>query len=119
VTAGPAAVRRGDLWWADLGEPRGSAPALRRPVVVVQADPYNRSRLRTVVVVAVTTNLRLAAMPGNVFLPAVATGLPEDSVVNVTQVATLDRTDLESRVGGIPSWLAADVERGLRRVLGL
>jgi mRNA interferase MazF len=87
--------------------------------VVVQADAFNRSRLRTVVVVTVTTNLRLAAIPGNVFLPAATTGLPEDSVVNVTQVATLDRADLESRVGGIPSWLVAEVERGLRRVLGL
>jgi mRNA interferase MazF len=112
-------IQRGDLWWADLGEPRGSAPALRRPVVVVQADSFNRSRLRTVVVVTVTTNLRLAAMPGNVFLPATVTGLPDDSVVNVTQIATLDRTDLEGRIGAVPSWLMADIERGLHRVLAL
>ncbi|WP_131745081.1 type II toxin-antitoxin system PemK/MazF family toxin [Frankia sp. Cppng1_Ct_nod] len=112
-------IKRGDLWWADLGEPRGSAPALRQPVVVIQADSYNRSRLRTIVVAAVTTNLRLAAMPGNVFLPATVTSLSEDSVVNVTQIATLDRSDLDRRIGEIPSWLMADVERGLHQVLAL
>ncbi len=84
-------------------------------MVVQAAAPFNRSRLRTIVVVAATRNLRLAAMPGNVFLPAAVTGIPKDSVANVTQVATLDRVDLESRVGEIPAWLVADVARGLRR----
>ncbi len=112
-------IRRGELWWADLGEPRGSAPALRRPVAIVQADAYNRSRLRTVIVVAVTTNLRLAAMPGNVFLPASATGLAEDSVANVSQVATLDRTNLDGKIGAVPHWLLTELDRGLHRVLAL
>jgi mRNA interferase MazF len=112
-------VDRGDLWWADLGEPRGSAPALNRPVIVLQADPYNRSRIRTVVAVIVTTNLRLAAMPGNVALPAAETGLPHDSVANVTQLATLDREFLGARIGALPAWLMVEVERGVRRVLGL
>jgi mRNA interferase MazF len=112
-------IGRGDLWWADLGEPRGSAPALRRPVLVVQADTYNRSKLRTVVVLALTTNTRLAAMPGNVFIPARTAGLADDSVVNVTQVATVDRTDLDVRLGELPAWLMAEVDRGIRRVLGV
>lgn len=86
---------------------------------MVQAAPYNRSRLRTVVVATVTTNQRLAAMPGNVFVPAGPTGLAQDSVVNVTQLASVDRADLDDRIGAMPAWLMADVERGLRRVLGL
>jgi len=112
-------IHRGELWWADLGEPRGSAPALRRPVLVIQAESYNRSRLRTVMVIALTTNRRLAAMPGNVFVPASTAGLPSDSVVNVTQLATLDRDDLATRIGALPAWMVAAVERGLRRVLGM
>jgi mRNA interferase MazF len=112
-------IGRGDLWWADLGEPRGSAPALRRPVLVVQADTYNRSKLRTVVVLALTANTRLAALPGNVFIPARTAGLADDSVVNVTQVATVDRTDLDVRLGELPAWLMAEVDRGIRRVLGV
>ncbi|MGQ0577179.1 MAG: type II toxin-antitoxin system PemK/MazF family toxin [Pseudonocardia sp.] len=110
---------RGELWWADLGEPRGSAPARRRPVLVVQSDPFNRSALRTVVVAAVTTNLRLAAMPGNVFLAAPTGGLSEDSVVNVTQLVAVDRQFLDSRLGTLPQHLLDDVERGLRRLLRL
>jgi mRNA interferase MazF len=112
-------IRRGDLYWADLGEPRGSAPAFRRPIVVVQAEPYNRSKLRTVVVAVLTTNQRLAAMPGNVFVPASLTGLHADSVVNVTQLVTIDRMDLEEQVGAVPNWLMDEVDRGLRRVLAL
>ena len=112
-------IRRGDLCWADPGQPRGSAPAFRRPVVVVQAEPYNRSKLRTVVVAVLTTNQRFAAMPGNVLMPAALTGLPADSVVNVTQIATVDRTDLEDRIGAVPIWLMDEIDRGLRRVLAL
>jgi mRNA interferase MazF len=112
-------ICRGELWWADLGEPRGSAPALRRPVLVVQSEPYNRSRLATAIVMAVTTNHRLAGMPGNVFLPASVTGLPSDSVANVTQLATLDRSHLLERIGPVPGWLMADVDRGVRQVLAL
>ena len=112
-------IHRGELWRADLGEPRGSAPALRRPFLVMQAESYNRRRLPTVVVIALTTGHRLAAIPGNVFVPAPTTGLPSDSVVDVTQLATLDRDDLDTRIGALPAWLVAEVERGLRRVLGV
>lgn len=110
---------RGELWWADLGLPRGSAPALRRPVLIVSADQYNRSNLRTVTVAVVTTNLQLAALPGNVGLPAGPTGLEADSVVNVTQIATIDRGALEERIGALPDWLLAQVDAGLERALAL
>ena len=112
-------IVRGELWWADLGLPRGSAPALRRPVLIVSADQYNRSKLRTVTVVVLTTNRQLAALPGNVAVPADLGGLPQDSVVNITQVATIARTTLEERVGLLPDWLLAQVDAGLQRALGL
>lgn len=112
-------IGRGELWWADLGLPRGSAPALRRPVLIVSADQYNRSNLRTVTVVVLTTTTQLAALPGNVAVPADVSGLPQSSVVNVTQVATIDRGALEERVGSLPDWLLAQVDVGLERALGL
>lgn len=110
---------RGEVWWADLGLPRGSAPALRRPVLIVSADAYNRSGLRTVSVVVLTTTTRLASLPGNVLIPAAEGGLPSDSVVNVTQVATIDRQALEERVQILPDWLMTQVDVGLRRALAL
>ncbi len=112
-------MRRTEIWWADLGLPRGSAPALRRPVVVISADQYNRSNLRTVTVAVVTGNPHLAALPGNVAIGAGITGLDLDSVVNVTQVATVDRAALEQRIGALPDWLMAQVDAGLERALGL
>lgn len=112
-------VERGDLWWADLGEPRGSEPALRRPVLVLQADSFNRSRLHTVVVVSLTTNLRLAAAPGNVVCRPRRTGLLASSVVNVTQISTLDRRFLAERIGRLPAVTLRQVEEGARLVLGL
>jgi mRNA interferase MazF len=110
---------RGGICWADLGEARGSRPAKRRPVLVIQADPFNSSRLNTTIAAVITSNTALAAMPGNVFLPAAVSGLPKDSVINVTAVVTLDKTDLEPAVGHLPTALMSDVDRGLHRVLGL
>ena len=112
-------MRRGEVWWADLGSPRGSAPALRRPVLIVSGDAYNRSKLRTVVVAVLTTNRRLAALPGNVTVAGEIAGLGSDSVVNVTQVATVDRAALDERLGSLPDWLLAQVDDGLRRSLAL
>jgi len=112
-------TRRGDIHWADLGEPTGSRPGKRRPVLIVQSEPYNASRLATVVVAVISSNTSLAAMPGTVFLPAAATGLPRDSVVNVTAVVTLNKDDLGTVAGGVPESLMGDVDQGLRRVLGL
>lgn len=112
-------TQRGGICWADLGEARGSRPAKRRPVLVIQADPFNASRLNTTIAAVITSNTALAAMPGNVFLPAAVSGLPEDSVVNVTALVTLNKADLEAPVGHVPESLVDDVNRGLRRVLRL
>jgi mRNA interferase MazF len=110
---------RGSICWADLGERRGSKPAKRRPVLVIQAEPFNASRLNITIAAVITSSTALAAMPGNVFLPAAVSGLPTDSVVNVTALVTLDKTDLEAPAGHLPISLMNDVDRGLRRVLGL
>ena len=114
-------TRRGEVFWVDLEEPSGSAPANRRPVVIVSADAFNRSRLRTLLAAAITSNSAMAAHPGNVFLPATATGLSKDSAVNVTQLVTLDREDIEGQepAGEIPGYLMTDVDAGLRLVLNL
>lgn len=112
-------ISRTELYWADLGAPSGSRPAKRRPVLVIQSDPYNASRLATVLTAVITSNTAVAAMPGNVFLPAAATGLPRDSVVNVTALVTLNNTDLTDRIGDVPPSLMHEVDRGLRRILDL
>lgn len=112
-------IERGEIWWADLGEPDGSEPGYRRPVVIVQSDAFNRSRLRTVIAVVLMTNLRLVEAPGNVLIPAKASGLPRDSVANVSQVITVDRDFLLERAGRIRGDLMKDLHRGLRLVLGL
>lgn len=111
-------VSRGQVRWVDFGQPVGSEPTFRRPVVVIQGDAFNRSRLQTVIVVVLTSNTALAQMPGNVFLPASATGLPRDSVVNVTALATVDRDRVEDGViGDVPDYLMRDIDAGLREVL--
>ncbi|MDQ6524380.1 type II toxin-antitoxin system PemK/MazF family toxin [Nocardioides sp. LHD-245] len=113
-------MNRGDVYWCHFGDPVGSGPAKRRPVVVVQSDDYNRSRLATTIVTTLTSNTALAAMPGNVFLPAPDTGLSKDSVVNVTTLATVDRRDLDTRpVGRLADHLMDEVDRGIRGVLAL
>jgi mRNA interferase MazF len=112
-------VERGQVWKVDLGIPRGSSPALVRPGVVVSADEYNRSAIRTVTVAAITSNMRLASSPGNVLLPANTCGLAIDSVANVTQLATPDRSDLLEHLGTLPAWLMAQVDAGLHKALAL
>jgi mRNA interferase MazF len=112
-------VERGAVWWADLAEPRGSEPGFRRPVLIVQADAFNRSRIQTVLVVALTSNLRLVDAPGNVLLPAKMAGLPKDSVINVSQVLTLDREFLLKPAGKLDGKTLRQVEDGLRLILKL
>jgi mRNA interferase MazF len=114
-------IRRGSIYWVDLGEPLGSAPGRRRPVLVIQSDAYNASRLSTTLVVIITSSTALAGLPGNVFLPTGATSLPSDSTANVTALVTLDKSDLEQRepVGALPDYLMVDIDRGLRRILEL
>ena len=112
-------IARGDIFWADLGEPSGSRPAKRRPVLVIQADAYNQTSLATVIVAVITSNTKQAAVPGNTFLPAALTGLPRDSVVNVTALYTLNRDDLVDRAGLVAGDLLRNVNQGLRHVLDL
>jgi mRNA interferase MazF len=112
-------IERGEVWWADLGEPEGSEPRYRRPVVIVQSDPFNRSRLRTVIVVVLMTNLRVLDAPGNVLVPGKVVGLPKDSVANVSQLVTIDRDFLLERTGRIRGQTLKDLDNGLRLVLGL
>jgi len=112
-------IDRGDVYWADLGEPVGSRPARHRPVLVIQADEYSASRLATVLAAVITSKTALATMPGNVFLPAAATGPPRDSIVTVTALVTLSKNDLRDRVGPTPASLMQGIDYGLRRVLGL
>jgi len=112
-------TEQGGIYWAELGPAVGSRPAKRRPVLVIQSNTYNESNLATVLVAVITTNTALATMPGNVFLAATATGLPRDSVVNVTAIVTLNKADLADYVGQLPDVLREDVHRGLRRVLAL
>jgi len=112
-------IQRGDIHWADLGLPIASEPAKRRPVVVVQADSFNASRINTVLAAIVTSNERLAAAPGNVALPQRDSRLPKDSVVNVSQVVTLDKRALRERVSTLAPDVMAQIAAGLRLVLDL
>ena len=95
-------MHRGEIWWANLPEPVGSEPGYRRPVLIIQDDTFTQSRISTVIVAIITSNLRLAEAPGNVLLPSAASGLPKDSVANVSQILTLDKTFLVERVGSLP-----------------
>lgn len=112
-------MRRGEIWWASLPEPSGSGPGFRRPVLIVSANSFNESRIRTVVAAVITENLRLADAPGNVRLPARGLGLTKPSVVNVSQIITVDKSILTQRVGRIPPRLLAEVDDGIRLVLSL
>jgi mRNA interferase MazF len=112
-------MRRGEVWWADLPEPSGSESGFRRPVVVIQADEFNRSRIRTVIAAAITSNRTLAQAPGNVALSRRSVGLDRESVVNVSQIVTLDKRVLIERVGRLSSRKLREVEDGVRLALAL
>lgn len=110
---------RGDIFWADLGDPIGSEPGNRRPVLVVQADEFNGSRLATVIVLSITTNLNLKNVPGCVLLSSSETGLPKDSICNVTQIKTIDRRRVDEHVGQLDDAALFMVDNVMKRVLGL
>ena len=112
-------MQRGEIWWASLKSPRGSGPGWRRPVVVVQADAFNRSKIQTVMVAVITSNLKLAESPGNVVLPRRQSKLSKDSVINVSQVLTLDRSFLTQRVSRLPQRAVMAMDEGLRLALSL
>jgi len=112
-------IHRGEVWWATLPEPVGSEPGYRRPVIIVQANSFNRSKIATVIAVIITSNVHLAQAPGNVWLPTEATHLPRVSVANVSQIITVDKKFLTERIGQLPPALFAQIEDGLRLVLEL
>lgn len=111
-------IAQGEIWWAELRTPTGSQPGFRRPVLVVQGDAFNQSDIRTVVCVALTSTLKWADSPGNVLLAARATGLPRQSVANVSQVVTLDKADLADRVGKLSRTRLEGVLNGLDTLFG-
>jgi len=113
------AVKRGEIWWASLRVPRGSEPGYRRPVVILQSDAFNQSRIETVIVAAITTNTRLAAAPGNVALTRRQSQLPKDSVINVSQLLTVDKSFFTEKVGRLSAKQLAAVEQGVRLALAL
>ena len=112
-------MKRGEIWWASLPAPTGSGPGLRRPVLVIQSNPFNESRIATAVVAVITSNLALADAPGNVRVGRAESGLSKPSVVNVSQVITVDRSLLRKRVRALQAAEMVRVDQGLRLVLGL
>lgn len=112
-------IERGEIWWADLPEPKGSMPGYKHPILILQSDKFNRSSLDTIVGAIITTNLRLEKMPGNVLITARQSGLNENSVINITQIVTANKTDLLEFVGVISDQKMNQVENGLRLVLSL
>ena len=112
-------MRRGDVWWADLPEPTASEPGFRRPVLILQSNDFNRSHINTIVVATITSNIRLVKAPGNVALSSKSVGLNRESVVNVSQLVTLDRSFLTKKVGRLSSSKMFDVDQGVRLVLAL
>jgi mRNA interferase MazF len=112
-------VRRGEIWWASIGKPYGSEPGFRRPVLIVQSNEFNESKIRTSICAVITSNTRLADAPGNVRVSRRASGLSHDSVVNVSQLITLDKEMLTENVGRLPVQVLRDVEAGIKLVLAL
>lgn len=112
-------ISRGEIWWADLPEPTGSSPGYRRPVIIIQSDGFNKTNLNTSIVALITTNLELAEMHGNVMLKKNQSGLPKDSVVNITQIFTLDKRLLLEYVETLSERKMEQIDKGLRLVLSL
>jgi len=112
-------MQRGEVWWAALDEPLGSEPGYRRPVVIVSSNEFNQSKISTVLVAIITSNLRLAAAPGNVSIAKKESGLSKESVVNVSQIITLDKTFLSKKLGRLPAKKRLLLNEGLRLVLSL
>jgi len=112
-------VRRGEVWWASLPEPKGSEPGYRRPVVIIQAEDFNRSNIKTVICSSITSNLTIADAPGNLRLPARASGLSKPSVVNVSQLITVDKRFLSKKVKMLEDKIMLRIDDGIRLVLNL
>jgi mRNA interferase MazF len=112
-------IQRGDVWWASLPVPQGSSPGFTHPLVVIQANDFNQSRINTIIGVVITSNLLLAEAPGNVFLEKTISRLPKDSVVNISQLVTIDKSYLRKKVSHLPKGVLAEISEGLKLVLAL
>ena len=112
------AIKRSELWWANLPEPSGSEPGYKRPVLIIQSDEFNKSKISTVIAVIITSNMKLAQAPGNVLLPEKQTKLKKNSIANVSQIVTLDKSFLTKKIGKLNDNLFQQVEIGLKLVLG-
>lgn len=112
-------VKRGEIWWANLPEPRESEPGFPHPIAIIQSDDFNQTKLNTVIGAVITTNLRLAEMPGNVLLKTLESGLPKDSVVNVTQIVTIDKRTLTAYISVLGDRKMEQIDAGVRLVLSL
>jgi mRNA interferase MazF len=112
-------IRRGEIWWASLPAPSGSEPGYRRPLLILQSDDFNRSAIATVIGVVLTSNINLAQAPGNVILSKKQTGLPKESVANISQIITVDKDYFTERIGALKSNLLKQVEEGIRLILCL
>ncbi len=110
---------RGEIWWADLGEPRGSSPGFERPVLIIQSDTFNQTQIKTLIVAIITSNLRLADLAGNIQLSIRTSGLEKESVVNLTQLFTIDRQDLLEFISALSERKMEQVDEGLRLILAL
>jgi mRNA interferase MazF len=112
-------IERGEIWWADLGEPRGSSPGFHRPIVIIQSNDFNQTNIKTLIGAVITSNLRLAEMPGNVRLPKKFHRLEKESVVNVTQLFTINKEDLLEYVETLSEQKMEQIDKGLRLVLSI
>ncbi|UCD77387.1 MAG: type II toxin-antitoxin system PemK/MazF family toxin [Desulfobacterales bacterium] len=112
-------IKRGEIWWAELQAPAGSGPGYRRPLLIVQSNDFNKSRINTIIAIALTSNLHLADAPGNVLLPKKITRLPKDSVANVSQIITIDKHFLTERIGRLPISIMRGIDAGMRLALSL
>ena len=112
-------MKRGEIWWASLRIPAGSAPGFRRPIIIVQSNAFNQSRINTVIAVVITSNLNLAKAPGNLLLSSKSTGLPKDSVANVSQIITVDKSVLTEKIGQLTAKQMQLLDEGLHLVLSL
>jgi len=112
-------IKRGEIWWAEPPEPIGSGPGYKRPLLIIQSNDFNKSKIRTVIVAVITSNLRLAGAPGNILLPAKTSNLPKESVINVSQLITIDKSLLAEKVHQLPNNIIAQVDEGIKLVLKL
>ncbi len=112
-------IERGQIWWAELSEPVGSGPGYKRPLLIIQSNDFNRSKINTIIAAVITSNIRLSAAPGNILLSTRKSNLPKESVINVSQLITVDKSFLTERVGTLPNSFMAKVDDGIRLILQL